>query len=199
MTPITLTANIRKMILVAMLAGGVAAPSAFVATNLTAPKEGLVLGVYRDSAGYATECIGRLNKTAKVGEPRTLEECIQKFVQDWIKHEKQLDKVVKVEYKSGWQRAALTDFTFNKGIGKVQSSTLLKLLNEGKHEAACKQLSKWVWARNAKTGLMEKLKGLILRADDQYQYCMGNIPYNVQKEYEEFKAMGLPDSALPEK
>jgi len=191
MKPIALTSSIRKKILVALLVGGVSAPSAFVATNLTAPKEGVVLGVYRDSAGHATECIGRLNKTAKVGEPRTIEECVQKFVEDWIKHEKQIDRVVKVPYKSAWQRAALTDFTFNKGIGNVQSSTLLKLLNHGKHEAACKELTKWVWARNAKTGLMEKLRGLVSRADDQYQYCMGNIPYDVQKEYEEFKAMGL--------
>lgn len=184
MKPIAITSSIRKKILVALLVGGVSAPSAYVAVDLTVPSEGVVLGVYRDSAGYPTECIGRLNKTAKVGESRSLEECINKFVEDWKKHQAQLDRVVKVEYRSEWQRGAFTDFTFNKGIGAVQSSTLLRLMNQGKHDLACEQLSRWVYARNGKTGVMEVLRGLVIRATAQYKYCMGDIPYDKKQDYE---------------
>ena len=184
MRAIKITPAIRNTIFAALLAGGVAAPSAYVAVDLTVPAEGVVLGVYKDSAGYPTECIGRLNKSAKIGESRTLKECVDKFVEDWKKHEAQLNKVVKVEYRSDWQKGAFTDFTFNKGISAVQSSTLLKLLNQGKHTAACEQLSRWIYAKNEKTGVKEVLIGLVIRATAQYKYCMGEIPYEKKQDYE---------------
>jgi GH24 family phage-related lysozyme (muramidase) len=38
---------------------------------------------------------------------------------------------------------ALVDFTFNLGSGNLQSSTLLKLVNEGQFETAAKEFEKW--------------------------------------------------------
>ena len=88
---------------------------------------------------------------------------------------------MKVDYKSEWQQQALTDFTFNLGIGSVQSSTLLKLLNQGKHVEACQQLTRWVKA-GGKT-----LAGLVKRRDKEMPYCLGDLPWDKQKAYNEFE------------
>ena len=103
------------------------------------------------------------------------------FAAVWKIHLAQLDSVVKVPYIYEWQKEALTDFTFNVGIGNVKSSTLIKLVNQGRHKAACEQLSKWVKA-GGKT-----LKGLVTRRANTMPYCLGELPYDKQKAYEEFK------------
>ena len=102
------------------------------------------------------------------------------FASDWKKHEQQLESVVNVPFKSEWQKAALTDFTFNLGIESVKSSTLIKKVNQGKHTEACKELTKWVYAKG------KKLKGLVIRRENTIPYCLGELSYNKQKQYEQF-------------
>src|SRR5690606_30807282 len=108
------------------------------------------------------------------------EECMEIFAQDWKKHLKQIDGAVKVPYASEWQRQALNDFTFNLGINSVKGSTLLRLVNQGKHKEACEQLTRWVYAGG------EKLKGLVTRRESTLPYCLGEISYDKQKAYEDF-------------
>lgn len=173
--------SIRQKLIAAFLTAGIGASGAFVAYDLTLPSEGLEQKVYIDPVGLPTVCVGHMDKSLKKGETFSIEDCMAMFAADWKKHQSQLDSVVKVPYKSEWQREALTDFTFNVGIGNVKSSTLIKLVNQGRHKAACEQLSKWVKA-GGKT-----LKGLVTRRATTMPYCMGELPYDKQKAYEEFK------------
>ena len=175
------TDNLKKKLIVAFLAAGLSSSAAFVAYDLTLPSEGFHQEVYLDPVNLPTVCVGRMDKSLKLDQTFTVEECMEMFAEDWKKHQEQLDKVVKVPYKSEWQQQALTDFTFNLGIGSVQSSTLLKLLNQGKHVEACQQLTRWVKA-GGKT-----LAGLVKRRDKEMPYCLGNLPWDKQKAYNDFK------------
>lgn len=174
--------SIRQKLIASFLAAGISASGAFVAYDLTLPSEGFEQRVYVDPVGLPTVCVGHMDKSLKKGETFTIEECMDMFAADWRKHQSQLDSVVKVPYKSEWQKEALTDFTFNVGIGNVKSSTLIKLVNQGRHKAACEQLSKWVKAGG------ETLKGLVARRANTMPYCLGELPYDKQKAYKEFEA-----------
>lgn len=173
--------NIKQKLIASFITLGLSASAAFVAYDLTLPSEGLRQEVYADPVGLPTVCVGHMNKKLKLGTSYTLDECMKTFAEDYAKHQKELDKAVKIPYASEWEREALTDFTFNNGIGNVQSSTLIKLLNQGKHEQACAQLSRWVFAKG------KKLKGLVTRRENTMPYCLGELSYDKQKEYEQFK------------
>ena len=140
MTNIQITNQLKKRIAIALLSAGVAGPSAYVATELTAPSEGFYLTPYVDPVGLTTICLGHLVKKGEVVKPKyTEDECVAIFVKDWLVHERQYDSLVKVPYKSEWMKAAGTDFTFNKGIGNVASSTYLKNLNNRDYDVSCLQ------------------------------------------------------------
>lgn len=174
---ISITPALRSRIFAALIGAGVAAPSAYIASNTTVDSEGFYTTPYADPAGLNTWCVGHLGKKGElVRKSYTVDECVSLFVNDWKAHEVLLDAVVKVPYRSDWMKGALTDFTFNKGIGNVASSTMLKNLNARRYDAACEELTKWVYA--TVNGKKVVLKGLQIRASMQYQYCMGNIPAN---------------------
>jgi lysozyme len=172
--------KIKTKLITAFLAVGLSSSAAFVAYDLTLPSEGLEQKVYLDPVGLPTVCVGRMDKKLKAGQVYTLEQCMQMFAEDYKKHQLQLDSVVKVPYKSDWQRQALTDFTFNVGVGNVKSSTLIRLLNAGRHREACEQLSRW----NKAGGRV--LRGLVIRRDNTIPYCLGELAWDKQKAYQEF-------------
>lgn len=172
--------NIRGKLIAAFIAAGVTAASSFVAYDLTLPSEGFKNKVYSDPVGLPTVCVGHMDKNLRLGQSFSDEDCLNLFAKDWVKHQKQLDSLVKVAYASEWQRAALTDFTFNVGIGNVRSSTLIKLLNQGRHEEACIQLLRW----NKAGGRV--LRGLVIRRENTLPYCLGKVSADKQKSYEEF-------------
>ena len=172
--------SIRSKLIAAFIAAGVTAASSFVAYDLTLPSEGFKNKVYSDPVGLPTVCVGHMDKNLKRGQSFSDEDCLNLFAKDWVKHQKQLDSLVKVDYSSEWQRAALTDFTFNVGIGNVKSSTLIRLLNQGRHEEACIQLLRW----NKAGGRV--LRGLVVRRENTIPYCLGKVSEDKQKSYEEF-------------
>lgn len=177
-----MNAALRKKLIVAFVAAGLPATAAFVGYDLTGPSEGLVLSPYSDPVGLNTLCVGHLATKKDVVKPNyTEEECMTIFAQDYKKHRAELDSVVKVSFASEWQREALTDFTFNNGIGNLKSSTLLSLVNQGKHKGACQQLVRWVFAKGKKLG------GLVKRRDNTMPYCLGELSYDKQKDFEAFK------------
>lgn len=177
-----MNAALRKKLIVAFVAAGLPVTAAYVGYDLTLPSEGLVLSPYSDPVGLKTACVGHLyTKTDKVKAKYTEEECMKIFAEDYKKHRSELDKVVKVEYASEWEHEALTDFTFNNGIGNVKSSTLLSLVNQGKHKEACTQLTRWVFAKG------KKLAGLVKRRDNTVPYCLGELSYDKQKDFEQFE------------
>ena len=67
--------------------------------------------------------------------------------------EEAVERLVKHLLTQG-QFDALTDFCFNLGAGRLASSTLLKVLNNGRYEAAREQLLRWdLAAGKENTGL----------------------------------------------
>lgn len=180
--------KLKQKLIAAFLAVGLSSSAAFVAYDLTLPSEGYVPVPYLDPAGLTTYCVGHLALKGEVVKNEYSEEdCMEVFASDWKKHLKQLDSVMKVDYKSEWQRQALNDFTFNNGIGNVKSSTLLRKLNSNDHIGACQQLSRWVKARVR--GKLVTLRGLVTRRDKTMPYCLGELSYDKQKAYEEFEEL----------
>lgn len=175
MAKLVITSSLRSKIFAALIAAGVGGPSAYVASELTVNSEGFLTHLHDDPVGKPTACIGHLIQPGENAQKTyTEDQCITMFVADWVKHEKLLDSVVKVPYRSGWMKGAVTDFTFNKGIGNVKSSTMLRNLNDGNYDAACVQLTNWVYGTI--DGKKVKLRGLEIRATAQYKYCMGYEP-----------------------
>lgn len=172
---IPITNSLKGKVFAALLAAGVSGPVAYIASDLTVPSEGVLTHLHLDPVGLQTACIGHLiKKGEKAKKEYTLDECIETFVKDWQEHEAIVDKAVKVPWRSEWMKGATTDFTFNKGGGNLNSSTLLRKLNARNYDGACIELTKWVFG--TVDGKKVKLKGLEIRASKQYKYCMGEEP-----------------------
>jgi lysozyme len=75
---------------------------------------------------------------------------------DILEFEKGVDALIKVELQQH-QFDALVSFAFNCGIGNLQSSTLLKMVNAGNFEAVPAQFMKWTRAAG------KELPGLVRR------------------------------------
>ena len=60
---VKLTPSVRGRIFAALLGAGVAGPSAYVASDLTADSEGIVLIPHADPVGLQTICIGPVSYT----------------------------------------------------------------------------------------------------------------------------------------
>lgn len=186
MAKIPVTRALKSKIFASMLAAGVAGPSAYYASHETVVFEGFMTHLHLDPVGKATTGVGHLVKKGETPKQNyTEQEVIDQYVKDWIEHEQMLDKVVTGEYRSPWQRAAIADFTFNKGIGNVKSSTMLKHLNAGRHDQACLALTDWVYG--TVKGKKVKLKGLEYRATTQYKYCMGEVPADYKQSLIELR------------
>lgn len=180
---IKLTPALKRRIFIALISAGVTGPSAYIATTHTVPSEGFMLNLHLDPVGKPTTCIGHLvQKDETPKQFYTEDECIAKFVQDWKKHEKLMDGVVKAPYRSEWMRGAVADFTFNKGIGNLSSSTLLARLNARRYDETCEQLTRWVYGKVK--GKSVVLPGLQIRATAQYKFCMGGEPADYKSTLE---------------
>lgn len=172
---------LRKKLIVAFIAAGLSAPAAYVGYDLTLPSEGLVLSPYSDPVGLKTYCVGHLaTKQDVLKKSYTEEECMQIFAKDFKKHQSETDKMVGGKYASEWQRGALTDMTFNNGPSLIEKSKMISLVKQGKHKEACEQLIHWVYAKGKKLG------GLVKRREKTMPYCLGELSYEKQKDYEQF-------------
>lgn len=67
------------------------------------------------------------------------------------------------------QFAALSSFVFNVGTGNFQTSTMLKLLNEGEYELAGLEFGRWVKARG------EILPGLVTRRACEHSLFLSEL------------------------
>lgn len=181
--------SIKQKMSMKLAALGVSAAAALSGGYLIVPWEGKVVNkdglhtVYTDAVGIPTACYGQTGKdlygrTIRMGMTYTEEECVKMLSLTINKFEKDVDRLVKVDYKSEYQKAALISFAYNVGIGNLQSSTLLRKLNAGQHDSACEELSKWVYAKK------KKLNGLVSRRSDEKAWCMGNVPYDVKTTYD---------------
>ena len=80
-----------------------------------------------------------------------------------------IKKLVKVDLTQG-EFNALVSFTYNVGSGNLESSTLLKLINEERYIAASEQFLRWTKASG------KQLKGLLIRRQEEKQVFLRNNP-----------------------
>ena len=81
------------------------------------------------------------------------------FVADLKDVEDVLSDLVKVELLPH-QYDALVSFVFNVGSKKFKTSTLLRLLNEGKFNEAAKQFNRWIYSAGQKSNGLVKRRQL---------------------------------------
>jgi lysozyme len=86
--------------------------------------------------------------------------------QDVLYAEHAVEHQVKVPLTQG-QCDVLVSFTYNEGSGRLQSSTLLKLLNVGNFVAVPDEFRMWVY------GSGKKLSGLVARRDAERIMFLG--------------------------
>lgn len=115
-------------------AGGIALIKSF---------EGLRLEKYQDAVGKWTIGYGHLIlPTESFPHAITEAEAEALLRSDLQMTERGVHKAVTVALNQN-QFDALVSFTFNLGAGNLQSSTLLKLLNQGEYTQAAEQFLRW--------------------------------------------------------
>ncbi|MBE9177552.1 lysozyme [Oculatella sp. LEGE 06141] len=103
--------------------------------------EGLRLTAYICPAGVPTIGYGS-TAGVKMGDRLTPAQAETLLRRDLVRFEKAVDTLVKVPLTDN-QFSALVSFAFNVGIGALQQSTLLKLINQKNYQAAAQELLKW--------------------------------------------------------
>jgi lysozyme len=173
-----------------LVTAGASAALALSGGSLIIPEEGTVKDrngmhiSYLDAVGVPTICYGQTGedlygRKIKIGMKLSEQECMEMLYKTLTKFEKDVDRLVQVDYKSPYQKAALISFAYNVGIGAFGKSTLLKDLNSGNHDLSCDRLSDWVYAQK------KKLKGLVRRRETEKAWCLGQVPYDVKVTYNE--------------
>lgn len=109
---------------------------------LIAHFEGLRLTAYQDMVGVWTIGYGHTGPDVKPGLVITQQQADQLLVNDLAKFERGVNALVTVKIKQS-QFDALVSFSYNLGLGSLQQSTLLRLLNAGNFQAAADQFLRW--------------------------------------------------------
>lgn len=130
---------------------------------------------YRCPAGFLTVGIGSTAQSGQVIEPRrySLEEIAQRFGRDIKQAEQCVNRYANGKNQPQGAFDALVSITFNVGCGKLRSSTLFKLAQQGYSPAMCQQLDRWIYANG------KKLTGLVKRRAQEKALCLqgaGNVP-----------------------
>ena len=119
--------------------------------------EGLSLEAYEDCAGVPTIGYGH-TKNVQMGD-RISKYWAKELLKDDVREVEQQVQELNVAQTQG-QFDALVSFAFNLGIGRLKSSTLLKVIREGGSKNAIKkEFKRWVYAGG------KKLRGLELRRE----------------------------------
>ena len=101
----------------------------------------------------------------KLGDKITVQQGIERLMRDTDKAQSAIRKCVKVPLSQD-EYDAYTSFAFNIGAVKFCSSTLVKKLNQGDYDGACKQLKMWIYFHNV------PLEGLRIRRNSEFERCV---------------------------
>lgn len=107
--------------------------------------EGCRLKAYRCPAGVLTIGYGHTGSDVSNGMEISQEKAENMLKMDLVVHCNNVTKLVKVPLNQN-QFDALVSFEYNVGYGALSTSTLLRLLNQGKYTEASKQFERWVYA-----------------------------------------------------
>ncbi len=137
---------------------------------------------YRCPANVATIYCG-LTHGVKDGMIVTEAEGEAMLRKELVRYEDAVERLVTVELSQA-RFDSLVLFVFNVGIGAFEKSTLLRLLNQGKDEAAALQFHRWV------NGGGKKLPGLVRRRAAEAKLFM---------EVDEPAEMATDEPSMPQK
>lgn len=123
--------------------------------------EGFRANAYLCPAGVPTIGYGE-TQGVKLGMTTTEPEASAKLEKRYDEFEADVLKNVKVTVTEN-QLGALVSFAYNLGVGNLQRSTLLKLLNAGNYTGAANEFGKWNMAAG------KVLPGLVRRREAEKQ------------------------------
>ncbi|QCB39224.1 lysozyme [Sphingobium sp. PAMC28499] len=103
--------------------------------------EGCKLSAYLCPAGVWTIGWGRTTNV-KRGDTCTQAQADAWLVQEYDAFERKVHALIRVAVTPN-QLGALVSFAYNVGVGALQSSTLLRLLNQGDYAGAAAQFARW--------------------------------------------------------
>lgn len=149
------------------LATIIGAGAAALVVPLVMRSEGLVTRTYKDPVGILTSCFGHTGPELKMGQQFTPEQCRQMLEEDLVKHAAALD-CIKRPLTDG-QKAAFLSFSYNVGVQKFCTSTLVKKANAGDLAGACAELSRWTMAGG------KELPGLVKRRREEVRVCVSGL------------------------
>lgn len=131
--------------------------------------EGLYLKPYICPAGYPTVGYGHLLKS--ISYPTITKEEAERLLRDDLSIATdgaiRMCPVLLLEHED--RLAALADFCFNLGVGRLQTSTLRRRINQGNWSEAIYELKRWV------NGGGRKLQGLVLRREAEARLIQGVV------------------------
>jgi lysozyme len=117
--------------------------------------EGCELEAYKCAAGVWTIGYGH-TKDVKEGDSILKEDAESMLVHELQKYCNDVDIAVKVDLKQN-EFDALVSWTYNLGLTNLNSSTMLRVLNEGKHDEVPAQIKRWNKASGqVKQGLVRR-------------------------------------------
>lgn len=125
-------------------------PRHIAATRLVEPFEGFSAEPYRDpggvwSIGYGSTVDAWGDPVSADTSPVTQHQALALVERDLTSAWNEVNAVVIVPLNVN-QQAALIDFVYNVGAGNFERSTLLRLLNDGRYNAAAGQFVRWDYA-----------------------------------------------------
>lgn len=196
-----------------LLALGASSVVAITGGLLVAPWEGKSNKAYLDMVGIPTVCFGE-TKGVKLGDYRSDEHCEASLASELTVFNEGMKRNVRVPL-SDYEEIAYTSFVWNVGLGSWNSSTLLKKLNAGDREGACKQILVWNKATFDKRGADRQrasgeicttkssqpgkysctVKGLTNRRVAEYQVCTNNSA-DVTKALEEVNLLETDEGVI---
>jgi lysozyme len=117
--------------------------------------EGCELEAYKCAAGVWTIGYGH-TKDVKEGDSILKEDAESMLMHELQKYCNDVNIAVKVDLKQN-EFDALVSWTYNLGLTNLNSSTMLKVLNEGKHNEVPAQIKRWNKASGqVKQGLVRR-------------------------------------------
>lgn len=102
----------------------------------------------------------------KMGDTTTPEKALQRLISDVQKYEGAIKQCVNVPLHQ-YEYNAFTSLAYNIGASAFCRSTLVKRLNEGNYQQACKEILRWDYFQG------KRLKGLTNRREREYRECIG--------------------------
>ena len=125
-------------------------------------QEGLRLSAYKCSANTVTIGYGQTGSDVTMGMNITQARAEELLIRDLAQFETAVNSLVKVSLTQN-QFDALVSWTYNLGPGNLRTSTLLKILNEGKYAEVPEQMKRWVHSQG------KVLPGLVHRREEEAQ------------------------------